>query len=393
MAGANGKRLTGIILFILAIVGVAAFIFLLYADAEGLENVPGVGDVANLAILVAILLGIMALVIIILLLVRLYDRREHEAAEAEAFFIPEDNEDDLLDFAEVTDEVEEISEADDGDDAVLTLEKVVPHDLAGVPLGSHAWGTTAVSGNSRVHSFHYPLNEPSGLYNNDYITINSAGDQVKLRTLLAAPPHAFDGRSDEPVRGATGAAKSELEKRLAERPKKAAKKAVEKAVAKEAAPAKKAPAKKAAAKKPAYYDYGGDVHDVIDVEGIGPVYAKRLSAIGVKTTARLCYEDAASLARSIQANEGSVRSWQLMAELMRVNGIGPQYAEALVRAGVDGIADVKKRSAEAIAKQVNEYLESLEVNVLGQKITPRRVEGWKKAVKPMRKTRRAVPEE
>ncbi len=384
MAGASGKRLTGIILFIIAAIGVAAFLFLLFADAEGIGDVPGTNDVETAAIIAAIALAVVALVLIILLLVRSYDRREDEAESAEAFFIPED-EDDMVEFAEVLDDEIEAEPVDDTE-ARLDLEKVVPHDLADVPLGSKAWGTVAVEGNSRTHSFHYPIDESSGLYNNDYITINAQGDRLKLRTLLAAPPGAFDGRGDEPV-SSPDLQRSALEERLSKRTTKAA------APKKEAKAPAKAPAKpKKAAAKP-FYDYGGDVHDVIDVEGIGPVYAKRLSAIGVKTTARLCYENAASLARSIQANEKSVQSWQLMAELMRVNGIGPQYAEALVRAGIDGIADLKKRSASTIADQVNEYLAGLEVNVIGQKITPKRVEGWQKAAKPMRKTRRKVPEE
>lgn len=141
-----------------------------------------------------------------------------------------------------------------------------------------------------------------------------------------------------------------------------------------------------------YYDYKGDIHDVIDVEGIGPVYAERLQGAGVETTARLCYEDAAALAKRIDVPEKTVVSWQQMAELAKVNGIGKQYGEALVRAGVGGIAELKRRDAGAIADQVNAYLDTLETNVLGQKITARRVAGWKKAAAPLRKVRQAVPE-
>lgn len=141
-----------------------------------------------------------------------------------------------------------------------------------------------------------------------------------------------------------------------------------------------------------YYDYKGDVHDVIDVEGIGPVYAERLNKAGVETTARLCYEDAAALAKRIDVPETTIRQWQQMSELVKVKGIAKQYAEALVRAGVTGIAELKKRSATQIADQVNEYLAKLDINVLGQNVTAKRVQGWQKAAAPMRKVRQAVPE-
>jgi predicted flap endonuclease-1-like 5' DNA nuclease len=141
-----------------------------------------------------------------------------------------------------------------------------------------------------------------------------------------------------------------------------------------------------------YYDYKGDVHDVIDVEGIGPVYAERLKKVGVETTARLCYEDPTALAKRIDVPETTVRQWQAMAELVKVNGIAKQYAEALVRSGVTGIAELKQRSAKEIAAQVNEHLGSLDVNVLGQNVTAKRVQGWQKAAAPMRKVRQAIPE-
>lgn len=154
----------------------------------------------------------------------------------------------------------------------------------------------------------------------------------------------------------------------------------------------KVPVAPAKTSSDAYYDYKGDVHPVLEVEGIGPKYAKKLEAAGIHTTARLCYEDAAHVAKTIGAHEKTVRSWQSMSELAKVKGIGPQYAEALARAGIEGIQELKDRSADAIADQVNEYLGGLKNNVLGSGITAKRVEGWQKAAKPMRRVRQAVPE-
>lgn len=148
------------------------------------------------------------------------------------------------------------------------------------------------------------------------------------------------------------------------------------------------------AKAPAspYYDYKGDVHKVIDVEGIGPVYAEKMQAIGIETTARLCYEDPARLARRLDVPRKTVASWQHMAELAKVDGIGKQYAEALARSGVQGIEALKRRDPDGIATAVNEYLSGLDVNVLGQPVTPKRIRSWQTKAKPMRRVRQKVPE-
>ncbi len=141
----------------------------------------------------------------------------------------------------------------------------------------------------------------------------------------------------------------------------------------------------------AFYDYAGDIHDVIDVEGIGPVYAERLRQLGIKTTARLCYEDPKDLAERLDVPFKRVEQWQAMAELMKINGVGPQYAEALARAGIAGIQELKQRSPRAIADQVNDYLAKLEANVLGTAITAKRIESWQAAAKQMRRIRQRIP--
>ena len=142
-----------------------------------------------------------------------------------------------------------------------------------------------------------------------------------------------------------------------------------------------------------YYGYKGPVYNVVELEGIGPSYAGRLAEEDIRTTAGLCAHDAAELAKKIDVPLKTIEGWQFMSELVAVKGIGPQFAEALVRAGVKGVADLKKRSANRIAAQVNAYLEGIETQVVGSKITEHRVEGWKEAAKNMRKVRMKRPEE
>ncbi|MHB8632334.1 MAG: DUF4332 domain-containing protein [Thermoplasmatota archaeon] len=141
-----------------------------------------------------------------------------------------------------------------------------------------------------------------------------------------------------------------------------------------------------------FYDYMGTVHDIEDIEGIGKTFGFKLREIGIFTTARLAYEDADKVAQAVGVPRKTVESWQAMGELLKVSGIGPQYAEALARGGVSGIAELKRRSAESIAEQVNAYLASLKSTVVGSSITAKRVEGWQKAAKDMRRVRLKIPE-
>ncbi len=158
-----------------------------------------------------------------------------------------------------------------------------------------------------------------------------------------------------------------------------------------AAPIKSTAAPALDASEP-YYAFKGKEYPVRDIEGIGPQYAKRLHDLGVETTARLCYEDGDVLAKKMGIPAKTVKGWQAMAQLVKINGVGPQYAEALARAGIEGIQELKTRSAAKIAKQVNDYLDTLDSNVIGTGITEKRVAGWQAKAKKMRRVRMKVPE-
>ncbi|MEA3203559.1 MAG: hypothetical protein QOI63_1234, partial [Thermoplasmata archaeon] len=143
--------------------------------------------------------------------------------------------------------------------------------------------------------------------------------------------------------------------------------------------------------------YPGDNHPVIDIEGIGPTYAKKLEKMHITTTGLLNVARAGRVAKKLKVPAKTVRKWQAEAELVKVRGIGPQFAEALARSGVTGIDELKRRSAPDLAKQVAKYLEGLDANVVGQPLTPKRIAAWKRKAQPMRRVkvdldRLAVPD-
>ncbi len=74
---------------------------------------------------------------------------------------------------------------------------------------------------------------------------------------------------------------------------------------------------------------------VEDIEGIGPTYAARLKEkCGITGFEQLRIADPGPTAQAIGTTAANVEAWQRMIHLMDIKGIGPQYAEILVMAGV-----------------------------------------------------------
>jgi predicted flap endonuclease-1-like 5' DNA nuclease len=95
----------------------------------------------------------------------------------------------------------------------------------------------------------------------------------------------------------------------------------------------------------------GEPH-VIQLEGIGPLYAARLNSIGIITVPQLVAADANEVAQHIEATPEMVREWQAMGRLLNVKGVGPQWAEALARVGVHDEHDLAQRDPKALATAI-----------------------------------------
>jgi len=95
-------------------------------------------------------------------------------------------------------------------------------------------------------------------------------------------------------------------------------------------------------------------YKIDEIEGIGPAYATKLNAAGINTTddfLKLCCDAKGreSTAKETGITEKLILTWANMADLMRVNGVGRQYAEVLHAAGVDTIKELRTRNAENLA--------------------------------------------
>ena len=100
-------------------------------------------------------------------------------------------------------------------------------------------------------------------------------------------------------------------------------------------------------------------YKVIDIEGIGPAYGEKLVAAGVNTVEQLLEKGASAAGRKALAEETGISeklvlTWCNHADLMRIKGVGPQFAELLEAAGVDTVKELAHRNAENLAAKMLE---------------------------------------
>ncbi|MCR4582174.1 MAG: DUF4332 domain-containing protein [Prevotella sp.] len=100
-------------------------------------------------------------------------------------------------------------------------------------------------------------------------------------------------------------------------------------------------------------------YKIIDIEGIGDVYAEKLIAAGINKVSELLARCAApkgrkELAEQTGISEKLILKWTNHADLFRINGVGPQFAELLEAAGVDTVKEFRHRVAENLQPKLEE---------------------------------------
>jgi predicted flap endonuclease-1-like 5' DNA nuclease len=96
-----------------------------------------------------------------------------------------------------------------------------------------------------------------------------------------------------------------------------------------------------------------------DVEGIGPTFAETLAGAGVATTDALLDRAGSASGRDRLSevtgiSEGQLLKWVNHVDLMRIDGVGSEYADLLEAAGVDSCAELAQRSAANLATTFQE---------------------------------------
>jgi predicted flap endonuclease-1-like 5' DNA nuclease len=88
---------------------------------------------------------------------------------------------------------------------------------------------------------------------------------------------------------------------------------------------------------------------VMEIEGVSETYAAKLHDAGVATDADLLERGAtrkgrADLAEVTGLAESRLLEWVNHADLMRIHGVGPEYADLLEEAGVDTVPELAHRN-------------------------------------------------
>ncbi len=103
-------------------------------------------------------------------------------------------------------------------------------------------------------------------------------------------------------------------------------------------------------------------YKIQEIEGIGSANGKKLEEVGILKTSDLLDACGSASGRKDTAtktgiNDSVLLKWANMADLMRISGVGKQFAELLEAAGVDTVKELKQRNAENLAQKMKEINE------------------------------------
>jgi predicted flap endonuclease-1-like 5' DNA nuclease len=98
-----------------------------------------------------------------------------------------------------------------------------------------------------------------------------------------------------------------------------------------------------------------------EIEGIGPAFAEKLASAGVTTCEKLLVAGSSAKGRQDLAAASGIDHSRLLrfvnhADLMRIKGVGGEYAELLEACGVDSVPELARRNSDNLVahmKQVN----------------------------------------
>ena len=99
-----------------------------------------------------------------------------------------------------------------------------------------------------------------------------------------------------------------------------------------------------------------------DIEGIGPTYAKKLVAAGIKITDELLDAGATAngreeLSEKTGISETLILEWVNLSDLMRIMGVGEEYSDLLEEAGVDTVVELAQRNPDNLCAKILEINE------------------------------------
>lgn len=125
---------------------------------------------------------------------------------------------------------------------------------------------------------------------------------------------------------------------------------------------------------------------LVNIEGIGEVFANKLAEAKIGTTEALLERGATRKGRQEIAQQTGVDSkrilgWVNRADLFRINGVGEEYSDLLEAAGVDTVVELSTRNAANLFEKMNAVNESR--NLVRRTPALSTVEDWIKKAKEL----------
>jgi hypothetical protein len=123
------------------------------------------------------------------------------------------------------------------------------------------------------------------------------------------------------------------------------------------------------------------------VAGIGLKEATKLRKAGIRTSKGLIEaasnrKDRGDLALALDLDPRDLQLWVNHSDLLRVRGVGAEYAELLVAAGVDTLRDLRRRNPTALLAKIIGL--NGEARVVRRLPTEAMVDGWIEASKEIK---------
>lgn len=98
---------------------------------------------------------------------------------------------------------------------------------------------------------------------------------------------------------------------------------------------------------------------IIDIEGIGEVYTRKLQQVGIRTTEAMLERGASArgrqdLAAQTGISETLILEWANLADLFRIKGVAEEYSDLLEEAGVDTVVELAQRNPDNLYQKIVE---------------------------------------
>jgi predicted RecB family nuclease len=126
--------------------------------------------------------------------------------------------------------------------------------------------------------------------------------------------------------------------------------------------------------------------NLIDIEGIGPVYAEKLTTAGVTSVEDLLAKGSTPAGRKKLADDTAIAGalilrWVNHADLFRVKGIQEEYADLLEAAGEDTVVELSKRIPANLLARMTEV--NADKNKVRRLPSQAQIEGWVELAKTL----------